>query len=239
MSWLKTISPMVLHQGSDLPYAILEDGVHLCYGNLYYDHDPDKTDYFISFRTTRNSMIQQSSNYYRFKQFPKVIPFSDIIRLNDSIIDGRLLKCAVEKQDEPTSAIVFRPSYLRTLDDNEFQGFVDTLEAAPFDIDSLLSRCMDNHELLEKILNKFEANATKYLEDIEKSVEAADAEQVGRMAHSLKGVAANLSAEALRKVAFEIEQIAKLGDLANVGQCLEKLRNEINRCLEYLPDMVT
>lgn len=110
-------------------------------------------------------------------------------------------------------------------------------QTTPFDIDSLLSRCMGNHEFLEKILNKFEAKAVEYLKDIEKSAEAGDGEQVGRLAHSLKGVAANLSAEPLRLAALETEQLGKSGDLTNINECLDKLRNELNRCLEYLPNM--
>ncbi len=111
-------------------------------------------------------------------------------------------------------------------------------QTAPFDIDSLLSRCMGDQQFLEKILGKFETKAVEYLKDIEESIEAADAEQVGRHAHSFKGAAANLSAESLRQAALEMEQLGKAGDMTNANECLENLRNETNRCLEYLPNMV-
>lgn len=54
-----------------------------------------------------------------------------------------------------------------------------TEQNAPFDIDSLLNRCMGNQKFLEKILNKFEANAVKCLKDIEDSIVAVDAELLG------------------------------------------------------------
>jgi len=59
------------------------------------------------------------------------------------------------------------------------------------------------------------------------------------LSHGLKGVAANLSAGALRQAALELEQIAKSGYLAEAKDCLEKLKNELNRCLDYLPNMIS
>ena len=130
------------------------------------------------------------------------------------------------------------PEIIKTADPKPSSDTDVVKQTLPFDMDSLLNRCMGNQRFLEKILNKFEIKAVEYLKDIEDCVEAGDAEQVGRLAHSFKGAAANLSAETLRQIAFEIEQLGKSGDLTNVGESLEKLKNEINRCLEYLPNMV-
>jgi CheY-like chemotaxis protein len=108
----------------------------------------------------------------------------------------------------------------------------------PFDMESLLNRCMDSQEFLEKMLNKFQDQAFARLADIEESVRVGDAEQLNLLSHGLKGLAANLSAQALSKAASDLELVAKSGDLTKSEECLENLRNELNRCLDHLPSMI-
>jgi CheY-like chemotaxis protein len=109
----------------------------------------------------------------------------------------------------------------------------------PFNMDSLLERCMGNQDFLEKILKKFQDKALKDLADIEQSLQDGDTEQLRLFSHGLKGAAANLSAQSLRQAASEMEQLAKAKDLTNAQEYLEKLKNELNRCLNYLPNMIT
>ncbi|GAF84947.1 unnamed protein product, partial [marine sediment metagenome] len=140
--------------------------------------------------------------------------------------------------DEAAEEPACEPSTGRDTQETVEPGSRTADKSAPFDMTSLLSRCMGSQEFLGKILTKFETTAAKYLKDIEEGIEAADAEQVGRLAHSLKGAAANLSAESLRQAALEMEQLGKSGELTNAGECLEKLKSEIERCLDYLPNMI-
>ena len=77
----------------------------------------------------------------------------------------------------------------------------------------------------------------KNLKDVEESVTRKDPERIAMLAHGLKGAAANLSAEALRQAAADMEQLARSGDLTQSYQCLEKLRNEVSRCLQYVPTL--
>ncbi len=105
----------------------------------------------------------------------------------------------------------------------------------PFDMESLFNRCMSNQEFLEKILHKFQDQALGRLSEIEESVRAGDAEQLSLLAHAFKGLTANLSARALSLTAYDLERLAKSGDLTKAEECLENLRNELKRCLDYLP----
>jgi len=59
------------------------------------------------------------------------------------------------------------------------------------------------------------------------------ADQVERLAHSLKGAAANLSAEALRAAAARLEVMGRAGDLTTAPLCLAELQHESRRFLAY------
>jgi HPt (histidine-containing phosphotransfer) domain-containing protein len=54
------------------------------------------------------------------------------------------------------------------------------------------------------------------------------------VAHGLKGAAANLSAEALRQAACDLEQAGKAADFARVEACLERVRREVHRCATFV-----
>ncbi len=129
MSWLKRIEPVVLYQTSEIPYVILESGVFLCFNNFYQEKE-DKTDYHIAFRIDRNILARKSTHYFAFKNFPVTIPFEDIVLLNDSIVEGSLIKSAAEAPAESREIIVIKDSYLESREDDEFQEIVEVIDAS-------------------------------------------------------------------------------------------------------------
>jgi len=124
--------------------------------------------------------------------------------------------------------------------DNKKSADLDSSERpVPIDFEALLQRCMGNTKCVERVLNKFEDKARESLAQIRESLKAADADQIALFAHGLKGAAANLSAEALREIASQLEQFARSGNLEQVEDCLTKLYYEIEQCLAYLPQVET
>ena len=88
------------------------------------------------------------------------------------------------------------------------------------------------------MIKTFESDAPNVLERIGQSIAAADAGEATGLAHSLKGMAANLSADKLREVAAQLEEMGRAGDLGNASACLEHLRSELGRCLGYVPELL-
>lgn len=127
MSWLNQILPIVLHQGSEIPYVILEDGVHLCFENLFYE-EAYKSERNITFKISRKLIKRQSTKTYKLTEFPIVVPFSSIVALDDTVVEGRIIKHATTKIDETKEVIVIRDRFLRRIDDNELDSIVDVLE---------------------------------------------------------------------------------------------------------------
>lgn len=106
---------------------------------------------------------------------------------------------------------------------------------APIDAASLAERCLHNVELVERLIERFRSQTPDALDQIRRAIDARSAEDSRRLAHALKGVAANLSAEALRAAAADLEAAARLGDLSRGPAQAERLKQEFDRCLQAIP----
>jgi HPt (histidine-containing phosphotransfer) domain-containing protein len=93
---------------------------------------------------------------------------------------------------------------------------------------------MGKQDFLERILEKFKDKALKDLQELGSHVRAADAQKIAFAAHSLKGAAANVSADAVRKAADELEQVARAADFSRMEACVQALSDEIACCVDYL-----
>jgi signal transduction histidine kinase/DNA-binding response OmpR family regulator len=102
------------------------------------------------------------------------------------------------------------------------------------DFEALLERCMGNLQLAERIIDKFRGLGADELVQIEKSINEGNAERTASLAHSFKGVTANLSANALREVATHLEAMARAERMNEGPACLTQLKNEWDRFLEHL-----
>ncbi|MEE9213037.1 MAG: response regulator, partial [Phycisphaeraceae bacterium] len=126
-------------------------------------------------------------------------------------------------------------------DDSQLPPFApeDTAQPTPpVDAVALLERCMGNAELVVKVLDTFQKQALDDLERIVQSINDGDANRVARSAHALKGVAANLSAQSLQKVASDLEQLGRDADLDKALGCLTELEHQMRRCLDFLPKVL-
>ena len=107
--------------------------------------------------------------------------------------------------------------------------------AAPLDVPSLLDRCMGNMDFLKRLLEKFRTRIGEDVEHLSQAVQTQNAQETARLAHSLKGSAANVSAITLTRLALELEQLGVAGDLTSAAACLAKIRHEVGRCIDYVP----
>lgn len=127
MSWLKRQQPIRLYQGSNIPYVILTDGVHLCCDNCY-GIKCDSSEHNICFNIEATSIKRINTHFYRIASFPAVIPFCDIVALDDAVIEGRTIKQAADVQGDPKSIAIIKPEYIRHTADTDLTGLSDTLD---------------------------------------------------------------------------------------------------------------
>ena len=85
---------------------------------------------------------------------------------------------------------------------------------------------------MTRMISKFRARVMDDLTEMEKTVDAGNAETLAKQSHRLKGAAANLSAERLRSEAAALESFAKADDLAGFAACLTKVQREAERFVQ-------
>lgn len=97
-----------------------------------------------------------------------------------------------------------------------------------------LQRLGGDMDLFREFAGFFDEDAPVLLKQIESAVEQRSAERLAHSAHSLKGLAANLGAEAVQSVAAEMEHLGRCAELEEAPQHLEQLREELRRADQVL-----
>jgi PAS domain S-box-containing protein len=95
-----------------------------------------------------------------------------------------------------------------------------------FDRSEFNSRLMDDKALISRILSTFLEDTPRRIDALKAHIAGGDLEGAHREAHSIKGAAANVCAEALRAVAFELEKAGRAGDKSTLIAAIPRLEEE-------------
>jgi PAS domain S-box-containing protein len=109
-----------------------------------------------------------------------------------------------------------------------------TIGVPIFDKESFTERMMNDDEMVREIVEIFLDDIPRQIEKLKVSLETGDAVTSERLAHSIKGAAANVSAELLREVAFHIEKAGKEGDLDTMSQSVHELEKQFSQVREAM-----
>ncbi len=96
-----------------------------------------------------------------------------------------------------------------------------------FDRAGLLDRLAGDEELAQKILGTFLDNMPVRIRDLRTALDPKDASAARMAAHAIKGMAANISAEAMRSLAEKMEKAARSGDLEWIRERMGKLEEKL------------
>lgn len=98
-----------------------------------------------------------------------------------------------------------------------------------FDRAGLLSRLMDDADLVRAVVEVFLADIPGQLDVLETAVASGDRDTAERVAHSLKGAASNVGGDLFRDVAAALEDLAHKCDLRAASARLPELRAQFGR----------
>jgi PAS domain S-box-containing protein len=96
------------------------------------------------------------------------------------------------------------------------------------DFEKALNEFQGDKALLMEVLKGFVLNVRGQIGIIQQALMSQDAERVRREAHAMKGGAANLRADELSRIAFELETIGKSGELERGTETLIRLQRELS-----------
>jgi HPt (histidine-containing phosphotransfer) domain-containing protein len=108
----------------------------------------------------------------------------------------------------------------------------------PFDLESLLVRCLDDRQFCGALVAKFSQRAAELAAGLDAAAAAGSAAEVARQAHAIAGLAANVSAERLRFWAAALERASRGGAANHARTLVAKVRAEIDRCSRAVPRLL-
>lgn len=104
---------------------------------------------------------------------------------------------------------------------------------SPMEYERALEEFERDEAFLMEVLEGFIENVTSQIGIIRQAISDGDAEAVRKEAHSIKGGAANLTADVLSGIAFELENIGKSGDLERGPEVMERLESAFHCLVVY------
>jgi PAS domain S-box-containing protein len=105
-----------------------------------------------------------------------------------------------------------------------------------FDRKDLLARMCGDEDLVDSILTEVPQYIAETLKNLETAIETASVDSIVLHAHTLKGLAANVSAIRLREAALEMEHGVRKGKTETLRSLMLTLRQEWERLLPILKE---
>jgi len=91
------------------------------------------------------------------------------------------------------------------------------------DIDDVLERVQDDHELLMELFDIFQEDFAEKRKTMDDFIQQGDFEQIRNMVHSLKGAAGNISAVDIHATCAKLEHLAESNDLEGIKSLMGSL----------------
>jgi CheY-like chemotaxis protein/HPt (histidine-containing phosphotransfer) domain-containing protein len=108
------------------------------------------------------------------------------------------------------------------------------IQPPPVDLPSLQRRCVNNRKLAAKALRMFDSGIDKDLAAVSQSIADGNAKALAAAAHKLKGSAANVSAESVRRVAADLEKLGRDDAVEQTQAALDELNQQVASFRGYL-----
>jgi two-component system sensor histidine kinase/response regulator len=118
-------------------------------------------------------------------------------------------------------------------------GHPVTLSSAPprvpdFDRAAALGRCGDDAQLLRELIDIFLGEIPGWMAGLAAALESGNADQVQRLAHTIKGGVSTFAAAGAYEAALRLEGIGKSGNLAAAGPAWQEMQTAIERLQKAL-----
>jgi HPt (histidine-containing phosphotransfer) domain-containing protein len=109
-------------------------------------------------------------------------------------------------------------------------------DTVPVNFETVLDRFDGDQDFMREMFQEYKGQLSERVFEIRAAAQDGDAPRLARLAHNLKGVSLNFSADSLSHVALALETMSKDNNLTNVLGLIEQLECEASRVTDYLSD---
>jgi two-component system sensor histidine kinase/response regulator len=127
----------------------------------------------------------------------------------------------------PKSAPVFAPVF-------QTDSISDKL---PADLEAALFRFAGDRDFMMEMCQEFKEHLPERMQEIKSALSAGDINTLGRLAHNLKGLSMNFSADPLSSLAIKLEACSRDENLESAPQLVEQMEKEATRLHEYISEL--
>jgi len=113
---------------------------------------------------------------------------------------------------------------------------MDGADTLPINFKLVLDRFDGDQDFMKETFQQYKEQLSERLFEIRTAVQDSGANRLCRLAHNLKGVSLNFSADSLSQVALTLEEISKHKALTDAPILVEQLELEARRVTAYLSD---
>ena len=106
-------------------------------------------------------------------------------------------------------------------------------EAPPLDLAVALERFEDDREFLKEMIQEFLDYIPAHLDAVRKAIADQAFDVFQTEVHSIKGAAANIGAESMRRLADRLEMMGRQARLGGAENALEELTDELDRLRRF------
>ena len=144
----------------------------------------------------------------------------------------------VSKWLELSAKLVIQPVLAQNPNVETSQDIVPIAVLAdnPIDIEKAIEEFEGDKQFLSEVIEGFTMEVIEQIGTIRKALSRGDAETVRNVAHSIKGGAANITAKAASRVAFELEIKGRSGYLNGAGEIVDNLEMEFETLRKFIQE---
>lgn len=112
-----------------------------------------------------------------------------------------------------------------------------TVQSAPIDLAALSRRCMGNASLVSLLIDEFVSSSGQRIDALAALAAASAGRPMAEAAHSLKGAAAIIGADAVCALAASLENDGMADDVQRAEETVAELKREFARCVAQVSEI--
>ena len=113
---------------------------------------------------------------------------------------------------------------------------ISSTDALPVDFESALVHFSGDRDFMMTMFSHYKEQLRERVNEFHSALQDRDSNRLARLAHNLKGVSLNFSADRLANITLQLEEICKHEDLTAAPSLVAQLEEEAHRVQKYLSD---